>query len=71
MLQAIYGWRYRSEGQRVALVSDLFNNCAAFQAPQIVDTTTLLHRISKLSQVLLDVRLTGDPFYAVIATKKG
>jgi hypothetical protein len=41
----------------------------AFKQVQRIDKTTPLDAVSKVSQALLGRALTGDPFYAVIATK--
>lgn len=67
--KAIYGWRYRTEGQRLQLVANYFSTCGAFKQVQRIDKTTPLHAVSKVSQALLDRALTDDSFYAVIATK--
>ena len=68
--KAIYGWRLRSDRQRLRLVADYFENCEAFHSPQLIDKTSLLHAASMVSQLLLGRQIAGDPFFAVIATKK-
>jgi len=46
------------------------NSSANFETTELIDKTTPLNTLSLISQSLFDYRFTGDPFYAIVATKK-